>query len=157
MDSLAENVSETEVGPKRLSEAKRSSSSEGSSILLLSLLEFFFSAFVNSGSVGATGLGAASERGGRDGEAAGKAVEAAELVSGRLACAWLDLADGKTKPDRLEVDPGITSSTADLWAACCLAALDWGLRCTETLARVCTTEVRAHQEESNGKENIKFG
>lgn len=147
------------MGPKRLSEAKRSSSSEGSStlVLLLSLLEFFLSVFVNSGSVGATGLGAASERGGREGEAAGKAVDAAELVGVRLVCAWLDLPDGKTKPDRLEFDPGITSSTADLWAACCLAALDWGLRCTETLARVCTTEVRAHQEESNGKETIKFG
>lgn len=69
-------------------------------------------------------------------------MDAAELGAVGLECARLDLSgEGKPKPDRLEFEPGtsmptVSSSIIDLWAACCLAALDCGLRCTETLARV---------------------
>lgn len=86
----------------------------------------------------------------------------AELGGVGLARVWLDLSgEGKTKPDRPEFDPGASPprvsslSTIDLWAACCLAALDWGLRCAEPLARPCMKEDLHSQyhfrNPSNGK------
>ena len=72
----------------------------------------------------------------------GEAVVALEFGGVGLACFWLDMSDGgKTKPETLGLDtgtstPGVTSLfSTDLWADCCLAALDWGLRCAEPLAR----------------------
>lgn len=72
-------------------------------LLLLSLLESFFTAFLDSGSVSTRGLGTASGREAVGGEAAGKAEEAAEEaveVSGvGLGVAWLFLSGkGQTKP-----------------------------------------------------------
>lgn len=163
---LVEEALEAEVAPNRLSVAKMSYSSEGGStlLLLLSLLESFFTAFLDSGSVSTRGLGTASGREAVGGEAAGKAEEAAEEaaeVSGvGLTVAWLFLCGkGKTKPVRLELDLKTSllllcsSSATDLWAACCLAALDWGLRCAATLARVCTTEELHSSQKWSWKES----
>lgn len=137
------------MAPKRLSEAKRSSSSkDGSTLaLLLSLLESFFPAFVVTGSASTEGLGTAVGGGAREREAAGKAAAAVESGGAGLASTRLFFSGkGETTPNRLEVDPGTplssasSSSTTDLWADFCLAARDWGLRCAETLARVCMTQ-----------------
>lgn len=78
-------------------------------------------------------------------------TEAAGLVevSGvGLPFAWLFSSDeGAAEAARLELGFETSllllwsSSATDLWAACCLAVLDCGLRCAATLARVCRTEV----------------
>lgn len=114
----------------RSSEAKRSSSVVCSTlVLLLPLADLSFPAFLVPGSVKIRGRGVTSDT--EETEAAGKSVEAA----------WLDLSVvGKNKPDGPEFDSTASSSAADVFAACCLAALDWGLRCPAILARVCKTD-----------------
>lgn len=124
-------MSETEADPNRPSEANRSSSVVCSTLvlLLLPLEGLSFPAFLVDGSVKMRGRGVASAT--EETEAAGKSVEAA----------WLDVsAEGKTKPDGPELDSTACSSAADVFAACCLAALDCGLRCAAILARVCKTD-----------------
>lgn len=123
-----------EVDPKRPSEAKRSSSVVCSTlVLLLPLVDLSFPAILVPGSVKIRGRGFASDT--EETEAAEKSVEAA----------WLDLsAEGKTKPDGPEFDSTASSSAAEVFAACCLAALDWGLRCAVILARVCKAD--SHQK-----------
>lgn len=93
----------------------------------------------------------------------GRAVGAAELGSVGLARAWLDLSGGgKTKRERLRFGPAKSppavsaSSAMDLWAACCLAALDWGLRGAETLARLCMTE-DSHSQYHIRSPNLRKG
>lgn len=124
------STSEVDMDPNRPSEAKRSSSDVCSILVLLLPLEDSFSpAFLVPGSVRIRGRGVASDI--EEAEAAGKSVETA----------WLDKpAEDKTKPDGSEFGRTASSFAADVLAACCLAALDWGLRCAEILARVCGTE-----------------
>lgn len=128
------------MDPNRPSEAKRSSSVVCSSlVLLLPLANLSIPAFSLPGSVKIKGREVASDT--EETEAAGKSVEAA----------WLDLsAEGKTKPDGAEFD-STASSAADVFAASCLAALDWGLRCAAILARVCKT-YHLHQ-----KSRLRYG
>lgn len=137
----------TELAPKRLWEPKRSSSSDdsGAIALLLYLPEPVFSAFVVTGRVSSEGLGenwgdegCPDERVGNDGGAA--------EIDGGTTCVWLGFSGGgKTKADTLEPCPRASAtppflSSRDFWAACCLAALDWGLRSTEPFTRVCVTQ-----------------
>lgn len=123
-------MSETEADPNRPSEPNRSSLVVCSTLVLLPPLKgLSFPAFLVDGSVKMRGRGVASAT--EETEAAGKSVEAA----------WLDVsAEGKTKPDGPELDSTACSSAADVFAACCLAALDCGLRCAAILARVCKTD-----------------
>lgn len=126
---VAGGASEAEVDPNRPSEAKRSSSVVCSTlVLLLPLADLSFPAFLVPGSVKIRGRGVASDT--EETEAAGNSVKVA----------WLDLStEGKTKPDGPKYD-STASSAAEDFAACCLAALDWGLRCAVILARVCKTD-----------------
>lgn len=118
------------MDPNRPSVAKRSSSVVCSTlVLLLPLADLSFPAFLVPGSVKIRGRGVASDT--DETEAAGKSVEAARL----------DLsAEGRPKLDGLEFESIASSSAAEVFAACCLAALDWGLRCAVILARVCKTD-----------------
>lgn len=75
-----------------------------------------------------------------------EAVGLVEISGVGLPFAWLFSSDeGAAEAARLEL--GFETSllllwsATDLWAACCLAVLDGGLRCAATLARVCRTEV----------------
>lgn len=121
------------VDPNRPSEPKRSSSDVCSTLMLL-LEGSSFPAFSVPGSVRIRGRGFTLDI--KECEAAGKSVETA----------WLDLfSEDKTKPDGSEIGTTAFSLAADVLAACCLAALDWGLRCAEILARVCRTE-DSHQK-----------
>lgn len=143
---LAEEALEDELEagatPNRLSEAKMSYSSEDGSNLLLPA--FLLESLLDSGSVSTRGLGVAS-----GGDADGTEAEDFVEVSGvGLLFAWLFLSDeGTAELARLELRFKTSllslrcSSGPDLWAACCLAALDGGLRCAATLARVCRREV----------------
>ena len=125
----------TEGASNRLSEPKRSSSSANGNTLVLRLLlpESFFAVSVDTGNVSTEGLGEISASEGGEDEEVGKAVGADELGRVGLACFWLDLS-GKPEPDGLGFGAGTSpllvasSSPTDLWAACCLAVLDWGLR-----------------------------
>lgn len=123
----------TEVAPNRLSEAKMSSSPGDGSTLVLLLS--FFPPFVDTGSFG-TGAVETSERDGGEGEGeeAGGRAGSAKLGNIGPACVWLDLSGGgNAKAGRLGLGPGTSPPSATplsskaLWAACCLAALDWGL------------------------------
>lgn len=65
-------------------------------------------------------------------------MDAAKLDDVGLLCSWLDMTgEGKTKLDRTDFEAKTSLSATDNLAACCLAALDWGLRCADILARVC--------------------
>lgn len=67
-------------------------------------------------------------------------MDAAKLDDVRSLCSWLDMTgEGKTKLDRTDFGTKTPLSATDILADCCLAALDWGLRCADTLARVCRT------------------
>ena len=145
---LVGGVVVTEEAANRLSEPKRSSSSENGStlVMLLSLLEPFIPAFVDTGSVKTEGLVGTSETEEGEGEEAGKAEWEAGSGSIGLARFWLDSSGGgKAKPDTPGFCPGTSPpkasslSTEDRWAGCCLPALDWGLRCAEPFARLCMT------------------
>lgn len=111
---MAGGASEDELDPNRPPEAKMSSSVVCSPlVLLLPLADLPFPAVLVPGSVKISGRGVASDT--EETEAAGKSVEAA----------LLDLsAESKTKPDGPEFESTASSSAADVFAACCLAALD---------------------------------
>lgn len=133
-----------DVDPNRPSEAKRSSSDVCSTlVLLLPIEDSSLPAFLVPGSVRVRGGGVTLDR--EESEAAGKSVETA----------WLDLSsEDKRKPDGSEIGSAAFSFAADILAACCLAALDWGLRCAEILARVCGTE-DSHQKSRQLKRKHK--
>lgn len=135
-----EGLLETDFVPKRPSEPKRSSSSgkRGALELLLSLLEPLFPACV-TGRVSPEGLGEIGEVAGCTDEGVGNVGGAAELDGGTTCCS---VVLGCSEPDKLEVCSRISSRppfllSMDFWAACCLAALDWGLRSKEPFTRVC--------------------